>query len=293
MVSIIIPTYNRANLIAESIHSVLQQTYTDFELLIIDDGSDDNTEEIITSLKDDRIKYFKKPHSGHTSILKNFALSIAKGELIGFNDSDDVWKKDKLLQQVELMHANSSAGFCMSDVTTFRNDIVLIPRSYQLQNTIVCENIFTKLKNGKMLVYNPTLLIRRECFDKVGLFNEKMLSGDYQFNMRLSYFYKAAIIYDTLVLRRAHDSNMSELMPFENYAEYIETYDYLYQHKMVSLFDVCKAKSNAFLKIGKIYSSRGNKRKAISNYFKSLKYGIPVPLHFFRLWRSLILVKHK
>jgi glycosyltransferase involved in cell wall biosynthesis len=293
VVSIIIPTYNRAHLIEASIQSVLQQTYSNFELLIIDDGSEDDTHTIIASIKDDRIKYFKKEHIGHTSVLKNFALNVAKGDLIGFNDSDDIWKQDKLMQQVEIMNANPSVGFCISDVTTFRDDAILIAHSYQLQNVVEYENIFDRLKNGKMLVYNPTLLIRKECFDKVGLFDEQMFSGDYQFNMRLSYYYKAAIIYDTLVLRRAHDSNMSEQMPFENYAEYIETYQYLYKHKMINLFDVCKAKSNAFLKIGKIYSLKGNKQKAMRNYINSIKYGIPVPLHFFRLWRSLMLAKRK
>jgi hypothetical protein len=119
-----------------------------------------------------------------------------------------------------------------------------------------------------------------------------MFSGDYHFNMRLAYYYDAAVIYETLVLRRSHDSNMSEQMPFENYAEYIETYEYLYRNKVIGLSDLCKAKSNAFFKIGKIYSLDGKKRQAFRNYLNSLKYGIPVPLHFLRLWRSVRSVKH-
>src|SRR6478752_2200090 len=126
MVSIILPTYNREQLVAESIHSVLQQTYGDFELLIIDDGSEDNTYEIVAAIKDERICYFKKPHTGHTSILKNFALSIAKGDLIAFNDSDDLWKKEKLAMQVELLNENKAAGFSISDVTTFKDKTILI-----------------------------------------------------------------------------------------------------------------------------------------------------------------------
>jgi glycosyltransferase involved in cell wall biosynthesis len=293
VVSIILPTYNRAHLVAESIESVLQQTYADFELLIIDDGSEDNTDEVVANIKDDRIRYIKKPRIGHTSILKNFALSIAKGDLIAFNDSDDLWKKEKLEKQVQLMSENKSVGFSISDVTTFRGEQILIPHSYKKQNTIECSNIFNAMKNGRMLVYNPTLTIRKECFNKTGGFNESMFSGDYHFNMRLSYYFDACVIYDTLVLRRAHDSNMSELMPFENYAEYIETYEYLYHNKMIDFTDICKAKSNAFFKIGNIYSLKGKKKEAFTNYIASIKYGIPVPLYFFHLWRSLKLAKHK
>lgn len=293
MVSIILPTYNRARLVAESIHSVLQQTYTDFELLIIDDGSEDNTAEIIAAIKDERIHYFKKPHTGHTSILKNFALSVAKGDLVAFIDSDDLWKKEKLAMQVELLNENKAVGFSISDVTTFKDKTILIDHSYKPQHTIECENIFNKLAKSQMLIYNPTLVIRKECFTKVGLFNESMLSGDYHFNMRLSNHYNAAVIYETLVLRRVHDSNMSEAMPFENYSEYIETYEYLYHNKMIGITDLCKAKSNAFFKMGVIHSKNGNKKQAVGNYLNSLKYGIPVPLHFLRLWRTLKPLLHK
>ena len=293
MLSIILPTYNRAHLVAESIHSVLQQTYTDFELLIIDDGSEDDTDEIIAAIEDERIRYFKKQHTGHTSILKNFALSISKGDIIAFIDSDDLWKKEKLAMQVELLNENKTVGFSISDVTTFKDKTILIDHSYKLQHTIECENIFNKLTNGQMLIYNPTVVIRKECFNNVGLFNERMFSGDYHFNMRLSYHYKAAVIYETLVLRRVHDSNMSEAMPFENYSEYIETYEYLYHNKMIGITDLCKAKSNAFFKMGVIHSRNGNKKTAASNFLNSFKYGIPVPLHFFRLWRSLKPFLHK
>ena len=293
MVSIILPTYNRAHLIAESIRSVLEQTYSDFELLVVDDGSDDNTDTIVSAFKDERIRYFNKEHTGHTSILKNFALGVAKGDLIGFIDSDDLWKKEKLGKQVEVLNGNKTVGFSISDVTTFRDSIILIDHSYQLQNTIEYTNIFERLVKNRMLVYNPTLVIRKECFNRVGLFNEQMFSGDYHFNMRLSYYYDAAVIYETLVLRRAHDSNMSELLPFENYAEYIETYEYLRRNKMIDFTDVYKAKTNAYLKMGNIYSAQGAKRQAFNNYFRSFKYGIRVPLDFLRLWRTLRPAKRK
>ena len=293
MVSIILPTYNRAHLIINAITSVLQQTYTYFELLIIDDGSADNTEQVISSINDNRIRYYKFSHEGRIGKLKNFAVQQSKGEFIAFIDSDDLWVRNKLEKQIQLFIKSPLIGFCITDVTTMRNGEILIDHSYKLQKAIEYKNIFEDLNNGRMLVYNPTLILRKECFNKTGYFNEQMMCGGHDFVMRLSYYFDAGIIYENLVLRRVHDSNISEIFHFENYNEYIETYNYLYKHKMINLFQICKAKSNAFLKMGKIYSSNGNKRKAISNYISSLKYGLPVPLHFLRLWHSLMLVKHK
>src|SRR5438105_2841101 len=92
MVSVILTTYNRAQLVLESIYSVLNQTYKELELLIIDDGSTDNTAELIADIHDPRIRYYKLPHCGRTAILKNFAIRQSKGEFIAFNDSDDTWE---------------------------------------------------------------------------------------------------------------------------------------------------------------------------------------------------------
>ena len=274
MVSIILPTYNRASLVMESIDSVLQQTYPDFELIIIDDGSDDETEEIVCRIKDARIRYYKMPHSGHTGRLKNYAIKQSKGDYIAFIDSDDLWKKNKLEKQVHLLMDNDSIGFSITDVTTFKEDKILIEHSYKTQGQIQCINIFDWLKNNRFLVYNPTLIIRKKCFEKTGLFDEEMLSGDYHFNMRLAYFFDAGILYDTLVLRRAHDSNMSELFPLENYEEYINTFEYLYHNKMIERKYLFNAKANAYFKIGRIYKEREDARKARKYYLMSLKYGL-------------------
>lgn len=291
MVSIILPTYNRAHLIKESINSVLQQTYPDFELLIIDDGSDDNTAEVISAISDNRVRYFKIAHEGHIGKLKNFAIQHSAGDFIAFIDSDDLWKSNKLEKQMQLFAQHPYIGFSVTDVTTFSRDKVLIDHSYKLTNTVECINIFERLINNQFLVYNPTLIMRKECFLEVGHFNEEMMCGGHHFVMRLAYFFDAGIIYDTLVLRRVHDSNISEQLHAENYNEYIDTFEYLYKHKMLKRMHLLKAKTNAYFKLGKIHDLKGEKKQALLNYFKSIKYGIPVPLHFLRLWRNVKSVK--
>ena len=87
--SIIIPTYNRADLIGKTIKSILNQTYTDFEIIVVDDGSTDDTEQVVLSIKDDKIKYFKKKNE-ERAVARNYGAKIANGEYVNFFDSDDI-----------------------------------------------------------------------------------------------------------------------------------------------------------------------------------------------------------
>ena len=95
LVSVILPTYNRARLVSRSINSVLKQTYNNFELIIIDDGSTDNTKQIINSFNDNRIVYLKHNHNKHASAARNTGIAKSKGELIAFLDDDDQWLPKK------------------------------------------------------------------------------------------------------------------------------------------------------------------------------------------------------
>ncbi len=107
LVSIITPSYNTALYVADTIRSVLAQTYTNWEMLIVDDGSTDNTEEIVKPfLDDERIKFYKNPNHDGAAEARNYALRMAKGKWIAFLDSDDVWYPQKLEKQVAFMEKN-------------------------------------------------------------------------------------------------------------------------------------------------------------------------------------------
>ena len=108
LVSIIMPSYNTANYIGESINSVINQTYKNWELIIVDDCSTDNTDEIVNKfLKDERIKYLKNEKNSGAAISRNKALREAKGRWIAFLDSDDLWVPEKLEKQINFMEKNS------------------------------------------------------------------------------------------------------------------------------------------------------------------------------------------
>ena len=109
LVSIIMPSYNTAAYIKESIQSVLNQTYTNWELIIVDDCSTDSTDEVLETIKDSRIRYFKNDKNSGAAVSRNKALREAKGQWIAFLDSDDLWMPEKLEKQIYFMESNGYA----------------------------------------------------------------------------------------------------------------------------------------------------------------------------------------
>jgi glycosyltransferase involved in cell wall biosynthesis len=287
MVSVIIPTYNRANLIGESIYSVLNQTYKELELIIVDDGSTDNTEEIVQAIPDPRIRYFKLPHTGRNAISKNFAIRRSKGTLIAFNDSDDTWVETKLEKQVQLLSQQPNIGFSITDATNYKAGQVLSPRTYSVRQGIECANIFNRMKENRFVVYNPTIVMRRSCFDKTGLFDETMPFGsEFHFNILLAFYFDAGIIYEPLLWRFLHGSNDSIQVPVENLEGFMYTFEYLYRNNMVTKKYLLKAKSHAYLQIGHLFKQQKNLPAARHHYRQSLKYNLLQPLCYWLLLKT-------
>ncbi|WP_286409833.1 glycosyltransferase family 2 protein [Myroides marinus] len=148
MVSIIMPSYNASKFIGESIESVLNQTYQDWELLITDDCSKDNSREIIESyiLKDNRIKLYQLPINGGAAVARNHSINKARGKYIAFLDSDDIWSSTKLEEQIAFMQSNNlpfsfTAYDQMTEEGVVLNKIINVPKeiSYHgyLKNTII------------------------------------------------------------------------------------------------------------------------------------------------------------
>ncbi|MFL5743628.1 MAG: glycosyltransferase family 2 protein [Niastella sp.] len=286
MVSVILTTYNRAHLVLESIYSVLNQTYKELELIIVDDGSTDNTSALIENIPDPRIRYYQLPHCGRTAILKNFAIRQSKGSLIAFNDSDDTWEDRKLEKQVQLLSLHPNIGFSITDAVNYMEGRIL-SRTWSGMTGIECANIFDRMKENRFVVFTQTMVIRRDCFDKTGLFDEDMPFGsDYHFNMRLAFYYDAGVIYEGLIWRFLHDTNESNQVPVEYMEGFVYTFEYLYQHNMVSKKYLYKAKSHAFLQIGHLFKQQKKLSAARHHYRQSLKYNLLQPTCYWQLLKT-------
>lgn len=186
MISVIIPTYNRANTILRSVNSVLNQTYQDFELLIIDDGSTDNTKELIEQIEDSRIRYICQETNGGVANARNIGAKLASGEWIAFQDSDDAWIPDKLQKQLDysLEHQEYNLIYC-----SFRNHY---PDN---SNFVFPHTPYRHKMEGdlysSLLEYNtidaPTIFVKRESFLQTGGFDSSYRSlEDWEFVIRFS-----------------------------------------------------------------------------------------------------------
>src|SRR5215471_10165204 len=113
-VSVLIPSYNRAELLRAAIASVVTQDVPDFELIVVDDGSTDHTRTVVQSFGLQNISYVGLGHGGNLSALRNAGIRHAKGRLLAFLDSDDLWRRDKLAVQMQLLEAHPEAGFSIS-----------------------------------------------------------------------------------------------------------------------------------------------------------------------------------
>jgi teichuronic acid biosynthesis glycosyltransferase TuaG len=118
LVSVVIPAYNAALFIEETLNSILQQTYNNYEIIVINDGSTDNTEGVVKSISDNRIQYHYKKNEG-VSIARNFGFLLTKGDYIVFFDADDLMTPDFLEKRVEKLQANNNIGFSCGEVKTF------------------------------------------------------------------------------------------------------------------------------------------------------------------------------
>jgi hypothetical protein len=138
MISIIIPTYNQVEYIVSTLESVSKQSYEKWECLIIDDGSNDNTEEVIHQIikNDSRFKYFKKSNGGASSA-RNYGINIAKGEYIQFLDSDDCLHEDKLIKSIDAFKENKTSDIIISNFNMFNDSIYnLLPPYCSLENKV-------------------------------------------------------------------------------------------------------------------------------------------------------------
>jgi teichuronic acid biosynthesis glycosyltransferase TuaG len=179
LVTIITPSYNSKEYIVETIDSVLNQSYKNYEMLIVDDGSNDGSYEIVNNYikKDQRLKIYRlESNSGCPAVPRNFALDIAKGEYIAFLDSDDIWHRDKLMIQVKYMITNN-CFFSASEIKIFH-------KIDEVKESVISE-ISLKSLESKVIVHKK--LIFKNIIPNSSVIIKKDLINKLKFNVDLRY----------------------------------------------------------------------------------------------------------
>ncbi len=205
-VSVIIPTYNRYPFLIEAVESVLSQSYRDFELIVIDDGSEDNTAEI-THRYPDRLRYFYQENQG-ASAARNQGIKVSRAELITFLDSDDLWDMDKLRYQVDFMESTPEARICYTDEIWIRRGVRVNPRKRHRKNS---GWIFDRAL--ELCIISPSsVMIRRELLQEVAYFDEELaVCEDYDLWLRIASINPIYLIDKPLIIKRGgHPDQLSE-----------------------------------------------------------------------------------
>lgn len=211
--SVIIPTYNRLPFLKEAVTSVLNQIYRNFELIVVDDGSTDGSQQYYAKAGK-KIRYLYQDNAGPSSA-RNRGIREAQGQFITFLDSDDLWRANKLGIQIDFMQNHSDAVVCYTDEIWIRNGVRVNP----------------KKKHGKysgwifehclpLCIVSPSsVLMRREFFDKVGLFDETLPAcEDYDLWLRAALKYPFHYIREKLIIKRGgHPDQLSAAWGLDRY----------------------------------------------------------------------------
>ncbi len=213
LVSVIIPTYNRGWTIKEAIDSVLEQDFSDYELIIVDDGSTDNTADILQSYGN-TITVIHQSNKG-VSAARNRGIGASAGRLIAFLDSDDIWLPQKLSRQVEFFNNHPDALINQTEEQWIRNGVRVNPkkRHHKFSGMIFERSL------ELCLVSPSAVMLRRQLFETVGLFDESLPAcEDYDLWLRISCRYPVYLIDTPLIVKRGgHDDQLSRAAGLDKY----------------------------------------------------------------------------
>ncbi len=278
IVSVIIPTYNNAKYIGEAIMSVLKQTYRDFELIVIDDGSTDKTREVLGPyIKKKQIKYIYQ-NNKKQGAARNNGIKHAQGELIALLDSDDLWLPEKLELQVPLF-VDKEVGLVYAGIIWFKDNDNRIVKTTN-PNRFFKGYIFDDLFNSdKSFIPNSSVVIRKSCLEEMNCTNGTgpywedlscATNEDYHLFLRLTHKFRVDYVPKHLVRYRLHDGNSSK-DTIKNLMATIATIKNISSIYKIPVERTRMKISRYYLAIGYNYR-KTSKLKALNYYFKSMRY---------------------
>jgi len=271
---VILPCYNGSRWISQAVESVLAQTYKDFELLVIDDGSTDNSGEIVSSyFYDERVRYIYQENKGFSGAI-NRGIRESEGEFIGFIGQDDLWLPNKLELQmryfskhpdVDLVHSSYFAINSEGRIIGIKN--VEIPKASSRKELI--ERLFL----GNFIGFE-TVLVRKRCFDEVGLFDERMIGySDHDMWLRMAgRFNIMGYIETPLIKKRIHELQLSKVK-----AEDVLRDEFLLVKKAIDQYPFLKKVlrkklASLYYEWGIVLLKRGDGEAAKRKFLKSIRY---------------------
>ncbi len=289
LVSVIMPVYNGEKFVGEAIESVINQTYKNWELIIVDDGSIDNSKKVIAQyISDECIKYIRHKENKGIPAARNAGIPASKGKYIAFLDQDDIWYSSKLKKSVESMTALNNPGLVQTGLVITRNNQAVIRRKegYSLlPKEKLAAHLFLRKKPFSTA---STVMVNRRCFSELGLMDERLTRWDDQ-EMWIRILladeeFSVGCIEEPLVEKRSHASQAS--MGFETLQDWMRLHDIVLK-KNPSLRKYGRKHLSAIhYALGTTYfwkneSSDGYLRSVCGNYVKSIFFN-------YKNWKAYI-----
>ena len=273
LVSVIIPTFNRQQFVIEAVRSVLRQSYTNYEIIVADDGSTDQT---VAALKEvsGPLTVLELPHKGQGAYPRNRAIQRSKGELIAFLDHDDLWLEEKLERQVDLFLAAPHVSLVYCDARFLFPDGNIsgpVLKPWQKMPSRLFEGLLTTA-----YLHPSTVMVRRGLIDRLGLFEEEFIyQSNHLFWLRTAHREPAGCVDLALTLVRRYPESRSSLEKLGQYEYLIAILSHFYNTEKLSLkarFLVRRAIARAHTHIGLATIRTGQKQLARRRFLLSLAW---------------------
>ena len=258
LISIVIPTYNRENLIIDALETCLNQTYRPLEVIVIDDGSIDNTISVVNAWFNQKNtseflgKLISQSNKGGNAA-RNNGIRASSGEFIAFLDSDDTWDPLKICKQYEIIRENKTIGgvYCGLREIEFKSGKILNDKQRSFKEGFILGDLLIKDVTAPTSAY----LIRKKVFEEVGQFDETLQARqDWDMWIRLSSKYEIRAVKENLLNLRDHDGPRTASNPYKEinaYARIREKYKPLLEKQSISIQK--EAKANYYKRLGRVY----------------------------------------
>jgi len=292
LVSVITPTYNRATYLREAVQSVFDQTYANWELIVVDDGSTDGTHVDLRAMKDDRLHIVALEHCGNPAQLRNAGLERARGEYVAFLDSDDRWFPEKLARQVAHLRAAPRCGWSYTCFEWIGPNGEPVPSPPGKGSDPWSGRILEGLVTGRACVATPTVLAQRTLMSQIGGFDESLsLCEDYDAFIRMSLQREVALLAAPLCAVRMHPGNTWKgRPPTEVVGCQVRVYEKLLAHPIQGqLRKVCERQyALAQMRLAACHRARSEYRRAFGSLWKAFPRPPTLPAWWVALVKTCV-----
>jgi len=289
-VSIIIPAFNRAKFLRLAVESALAQTYADWEMIVADDGSDEETRQYLRSIAGQKVRVVWLSHSGNPSLVRNAAAAVATGRYLAFLDSDDEWAPEKLERQIAALRESPRSRWSYTACRHIDEFGQPVPKK-RLGASIAPEGwIFKQLLTLEIGIAMPTVVAQRDLFDEAGGFDEQQRFGEFHdLCLRLARKGEVVVVREPLCSVRNHNQHYSSDQ-IANHAGWLQLYQ-----KMARIAEepelrahCVRMQASTSLSLARAYADQGDYRTACATLGRALSFSWPYPRWWWGAFKRIL-----